>query len=319
MRRPTHAVTAIAVASILAAAQLALAGGATAAQANGEGASSAGRISQLAARIKSIPIDMVRVTPTLGEERAMQRARSAMIALRSQIAASLPADATPTAVAARAELIKLDDEWVRQFGDGVARDRLDAQGQARDFCRLDHYTQARTTLADHLIRFDGIAKRLSSQSGVQIAHISGVYIAPRERLDADRNGAAGLCALVSVNTELPVLHAATKANNRAAYLAVTTATTKTMGATLAFLAKRRPRVGSPYLATWRAAVAFATAERTWQRALIERAKTGRVTHLAAAQHAEKVLPRLQASLVTAMQIAELLPPSPTAPTSAPKA
>jgi hypothetical protein len=319
MRRPTHAVTAIAVASIIVAAQLALAGGASAAHANGDGASSAGRISQLAARIKAIPIDMVRVTPTLGEERAEQRARSAMIALRSQIAAALPADATPTAVAARAELIELDDMWVRQFADSVVRSRLDLMGQARDFCRLDHYTQAQTTLADHMVRFDDLGKRLSTQSGVQIPHISGVYIAPRDRLDSNRTEAAGICALTTVNTELPVLRAATKANNRAAYLVVTTATTKTMAATLAFLAKRKPRAGSPYFTPWRATVAFATAERTWQRALIERAKTGRVTDLAAAQRAEKALPRLQASLVTAMQVAELLPSAPTAPASAPKA
>jgi hypothetical protein len=285
---------------------LALAGQAAAAETHAAATTSAGQIAELAGSLQRIGRKLARTGVANGKAHALLKARAAYLALQPKLEADLPADATPEALAARRSLVALDKEYVRQINESLARAGKSPTSQVEEVCRLNHQTRAGQSVIRITTRFDQAAGMLGTQAGVPIVHLSGNASDPSVRVDRNRAAVAALCVLTATRALVPVLTRAIETGKQDQAIALTSQTTGALARSLAFMTAREPQSGSPYLAVWRAQVAYATAEQTFYDGLTEQARTGRIARQARWEGAQKALPDVIAKLEREQQAAGLI-------------
>ena len=293
--------------ALVAACSLTLAGQAFAARDDRAAASSARRMAQLATNLSRINLKMATGGATMGPLRAMQEARSAYIALRAQLRGKLPAGATPEARTARDVLATLTETYIKQNAEGLARLRMSPTGRVRAFCNLKHEVRSVIVVEQLDLRFDRAVRVLGSQAQVAIPRRSGPSISARVRRDRSRTAATGLCVLTAVRALVPAVTRAFSNNARGEAATLTSVTTHALDGAFAFLLEQKPPKGSPFLAVWRAQVAYAITERTVYSGLTEQFKTGRIANRAAFNLAQRALPGVVATLEREERAAGFVP------------
>jgi hypothetical protein len=293
--------------AIVACVALALAGSAAAASTEAAATTSAGQIARFAASLQRIGSKLVTTGVAGAKLRTLRKARAAYVALQPKLESDLPADATPEALAARRSLVALDKEYVRQIDEGLARTSQSPSTQVSEICRLNHHARAGQSVIRITTRFDAAAAVLGTQAGVTIVPLSGDAGDPSVRVDRNRAGVAGLCALTATKALVPSLTRAFATGQQGEIVALTSLTTRALAAARAFLTAREPASGSPYLAVWRAQVAYATTEHTYYSGLTEQATTGRIVHRSLWEHAQLALPDVISKLDREEHAAGLIP------------